>query len=93
MQRRFGLVVFGLPHQDHAAQILRLGEVGLARVDRIEFFQRLRVIAGVEFPESLVVHRLKLRFGRGDISCRKRTENQDRDRREFPNVHARTHTS
>ena len=93
LKRCLRLVVFGLAHQDDAAQILRLRQVRLACIDRIEFFQRLRVIGGIEFAEGLVVHRLELRLGRGNIRRRERTNNQDRNRREFPNVHAKRHTS
>ena len=75
LQRHLGLIVFGLPHQDDTAQILRLSQIRLARIDRIEFLQRLRVVVGIEFAESLVVHRLELRFGGGDIGRRKGTEN------------------
>ena len=56
MERGFGLIVLGLPHQDHAAKILRFREIGLARVDAVEFLERLVVIGGAEFAERLVVH-------------------------------------
>ena len=56
LERGFGLIVLGLPHQDHAAKILRFGEIGLARVDAVEFLERLVVIGGAEFAERLVVH-------------------------------------
>ena len=87
MQSRLGLVVNSLPHQDDAAQILRLRQIGLARIDRVQLFQRLREIIGVEFAKRLVVHRLQFRFGRRHIVRRERTENQERDRRDFPNLH------
>ena len=93
LQSRFGLIVTRLAHQNDAAQILRFRQVGLPGIDRIELLQGLGIIVGVKFAERLVVHRLKLCFGRGDIICRKGAKNQDRDRREFPNVHARTYTS
>ena len=93
LQSGLRLIVFGLAHQDDAAQVLRLREVRLARIDRVEFLQRLRIIGGIEFAEGLVVHRLELRLRGGNICCRERTNNQDRYRREFPNVHAKRHTS
>ena len=93
LQRDLGLVVLRLAHLDYAAQILRLGEVGLARIDRVQFLQGLIVIRGAEFAKRLVVHRLQLRFGGRNVCRREGTKNQDRDRREFPNVHAETHRS
>ena len=65
-QRDLRFLVILLPHHDDAAQILRLREVRLARIDCVEILQRLLVVVGVKFPESLVIHRLQLGLGRRD---------------------------
>ena len=93
LQRHLGIIVLSLAHQDDTPQVLRLSEIRLTRVNRVEFLQGLGIIVGVKFTERFVVHRLEFRFGGGNICRRKGTENQDCNRREFTDVHARTHTS
>ncbi len=88
MQRGLGFVVDALAHHDHAAQILRFGEVRLTRVNRVEFFQRFRKIIRVEGSKSFVIHCFEFRFRGGNVVRCQGTEHQHCDRRDFPDLHA-----
>ena len=84
----FRFVIDALSHQNHAAQILRFGQIRLPNIYFIELFQRLGKIIRVEISERFAVHCLQFRFGWRDVRGRKRTEHQDGNRRNFANLHA-----